>query len=79
MTKFFSKDLADNVGIDIATHIAATVADLHTDLARMAAVRKAQGRPSFEEEEAACKAEFRQMIAEGHELDPDVAAWALED
>jgi hypothetical protein len=79
MTKFFSKDLADNVGFGIATDIAATSADLHIDLARMAAVRKAQGRPTFEEEEATDKAEFRQMIAEGHELDPDVAAWALED
>jgi hypothetical protein len=43
MTKFFSKDLADNVGYGIATEIAAISVELQTDLARMAAVRKAQG------------------------------------
>lgn len=42
-------------------------------------MRKAQGRPSFEEEEAADKAFFRELIGEGFELDPDVIAWALED
>jgi hypothetical protein len=78
MTKFFSKDLADNVGYGIATEIAAISVELQTDLARMAAVRKAQGLLSFEQPEAADKAEVRQMIEEGYKLDPDVVTWASE-
>lgn len=79
MTKFFSKDIADNVGYGIATEIAAVAADLQTDLQRMAAVRQAQGMLSFEEQEAIEKAEFRKMHEEGIKLDPDVVAWAFED
>jgi hypothetical protein len=79
MTKFFSQDLAGNVGYGIATEIAAVSSELHTDLQRLAAVRKARGLPTFDEQEAADKVEFRQMIVEGVEFDPDVVAWALED
>ncbi|MFM0302424.1 hypothetical protein PQQ99_20100 [Paraburkholderia sediminicola] len=81
MDKFFSKDLADQIGYGTAIQVAAASSELQTDLARMAAIRKAQGKPSFAEEEAADKAEFRRMIeaGEGDDLDPDVRAWALED
>jgi hypothetical protein len=39
MTKFFSKDLADNVGYGIATEVAAVAANLQTYLQRTAAVQ----------------------------------------
>ena len=78
MTQFSFKALADDVGYGIATDVIATSTDLQTDLDRMAAIRKTQGLPSFDEQEAADKAEFREMIAEGFELDPELVAWAQE-
>ena len=78
MTKFFDKDIAAEAGHLVALELAALSSELHADMATMAAVRKAQGRPSLEEEEAENKAFFRELIDEGFELDPDVIAWALE-
>jgi hypothetical protein len=76
MTKFFDKKIADEIGNGAATHLAAMAADLQADLERMAAMRKAEGRPTFEEEEAADRAETLAMMAEGYRFDPDVEAWA---
>ncbi|QDQ82258.1 hypothetical protein [Paraburkholderia megapolitana] len=79
MKNFFDKDIAAEAGHLVALELAALSSELHADMATMAAVRKAQGRPSLEEEEAENKAFFRELIDEGFELDPDVIAWALED
>lgn len=79
MTKFPFKDIAAQAGHLVALELAALSAERHTGQASVAAVRKTQGRPSLEEEEAADKAFFRELIGEGFELDPDVIAWALED
>jgi hypothetical protein len=79
MKKFFDKDIAAEAGYLTALEIAAASAQLHTDLVAMAALRKAKGRPSLEEEEGDDKAFFRELIAEGFPLDPEVVAWALED
>ncbi|KHK58128.1 hypothetical protein PI86_10965 [Burkholderia sp. A9] len=75
MTRFFDKDLADDVGYGIATHVAAVATELHADMERMNAMRKAEGRPSIEEEEEPMWAEFAELLAEGCELAPDVVAW----
>jgi hypothetical protein len=79
MKKYFDKDFAAEAGYLTALQITAASAQLHADLVAMAALRKAQGRPSLEEEEADDKAFFRELIAEGYPLDPEVVAWALED
>ncbi|AGR73359.1 hypothetical protein [Burkholderia pseudomallei] len=79
MKKFFDKDIAAEAGYLTALEIAAASEQLHAELTAMAALRKAQGRPSLEEEEAEDKAFFRELVAEGFPLDPDVVAWALAD
>lgn len=79
MTKTFSKELADQTGYGVATEISAMAADALADIELMKRMRKAEGRPSLDELEAADKAEFREMIADGYDLDPDVVAWALDD
>lgn len=79
MTKFFSKDLADQVGYLEAVQVAAIATDLQSALQRSAAIRKTRGLLSFEEQEAADKAEFLQMRAEGHRFNPDLEAWLNED
>lgn len=79
MTKFFDKDIAAAAGHITAVEIAAVAAEIHADMICANALRKAQGRPSLEEEEAEDKAFFRELIAEGFPLDPDVIAWALEE
>jgi hypothetical protein len=79
MTKFFDKKLANEIGYGAATEIAGLASQLDADLAAMAAVRKAQGRPTFEEEEAQSRAEFLEMVKEGERFDPDVEAWARGD
>jgi hypothetical protein len=45
--KFFDKDIAAEAGYLTALEIAAAFAQLHADLVAMAALRKAQGRPSL--------------------------------
>jgi hypothetical protein len=79
MKKFFDKEIAAEAGYLTALEIAASSAQLHAELAAMAALREAQGRPSLEAEEAEDKAFFRELIAEGFPLAPEVVAWALAD
>jgi hypothetical protein len=76
MTKYFDNTLADEIGYGAATQIAAVAQELHTFIETANAVRKAAGRPTIEEEEDQSRAEFREMMDEGHRFDPDVEAWA---
>lgn len=76
MTKFFDKELADAIGYGAATHVAALASDLQADIDRMNAMRKAEGRPTIEEEEEAEKAWFREQMEAGERFDPDVESWA---
>jgi hypothetical protein len=79
MSKFFDSKLAAAVGYEVAIEICGVASDLHADLASSDAIRKARGKPTFGEEEAENRKFFRELIAEGYPLDPDVIAWALED
>jgi hypothetical protein len=77
--KFFDKEIAAEAGYLTALEIAAASAQLHADLVAMAALRKARDRPLLKEEEADDIAFFRELIAKGFPLEPEVVAWALED
>jgi hypothetical protein len=64
MTKFFDKEIAANIGHVAALEIAALGAQLHAEIESINAVRKAQGRPSLEDEEERDRAEFAELMDE---------------
>lgn len=54
MTRFFDKDLADHVSYGIATHAAAVATELHADIERMNAMRKAEGARQSRRKGSSC-------------------------
>ena len=79
LTRSVSRPATVVDAVQAAIEVAAAATQLHADLEAVAALRKAQGRPSFEEETADDKAYFRELVAEGWPLDLEVVAWALSD
>ncbi len=79
MNKFYDKQLAATVGHEAALEIALQSAQLAADLESFNAIRRAQGRPSLEEQDEIDRREIAALIAEfGPEgFDPDTVAWAL--
>lgn len=78
MSKFFDKEIAEECGYGFALELAALGAKLHAEIEAINALRKAEGRPSLEEEDAQNRAEFAALMDEyGEEgYDPDMVAWA---
>ncbi|MGY6122035.1 hypothetical protein ACW9YQ_17015 (plasmid) [Paraburkholderia strydomiana] len=77
MKNFFDKEIAAEHGFEVALDLAAGGAQIHAELASIDTIRKMQGRPSLEEEEARNRAEFAELMDEfGDEgFDPDLVAW----
>ncbi|QUN29516.1 hypothetical protein KB879_06090 [Cupriavidus sp. KK10] len=78
MTKFFDKKLEDELGTGAAIAVAALSTDLRATMARMDAIRVAQGKPTLQEEAEAAEAYIRQMIADGDATKQDYP-WLFED
>ncbi|AZG13829.1 hypothetical protein [Cupriavidus pauculus] len=65
MTKFFDKDLEEQLGTGAALQIAALASELRGQMDSYDAIRKAQGKPTLEEEMDEAIEYVRQMVARG--------------
>ncbi|WP_322095135.1 hypothetical protein [Paraburkholderia bannensis] len=79
MNKFYDKQFAAAVGHEATLEIALTGSALVAEVEAMNAIRRAQGRPSLEEQDEIDRKEAAQLIAElGTDgLTPHFVAWAL--
>ena len=79
MNKFYDKQFASTVGHEEALKIALAGSALAAEIEAMNAIRRAQGRPSLEEQDEIDRKEAAQLIAElGTDgMDSDFVAWAL--
>ena len=65
MTKFFDKDIEEQLGTGAALHLAALASELRGKMDSFDAIRKAQGKPSLQEEMDEAIEYVRQMVARG--------------
>ncbi|WEY37769.1 hypothetical protein [Paraburkholderia sp. SUR17] len=79
MNKFYDRNLAATAGHEAALEVALNSTRLAADIESFNAIRRAQGRPSLEEQDEIDRREMAAIIAEfGTDgMDPDVVAWAL--
>lgn len=79
MNKFYDKNLAATAGHEAALEVALNSAQLAADIESFNAIRRAQGRPSLEEQDEIDRREMAALIAEfgPEDFDPDTVAWAL--
>ncbi|WP_321951932.1 hypothetical protein [Paraburkholderia bannensis] len=79
MNKFYDKQFAVGVGHEATLELALAGSALVAEVETMNAIRRAQGRPSLEEQDEIDRNEAAQLIAElGTDgMHPHFVAWAL--
>jgi len=65
MTKFFDRELEEELGTGAAVHVAAVANDLRAFMDAANAIRVAQGKPTLEQEMAELKAFEEEEIRSG--------------
>lgn len=65
MTKFFDKRIEEQLGTGAALQLAALASELRGKMDSFDAIRKAQGKPSLQEEMDEAIEYVRQMVARG--------------
>jgi hypothetical protein len=79
MNKFYEKQFVADVGHEATLEIALAGSALVAEVEAMNVIRRAQGRPSLEEQDEIDRKEAAQLIAESGTdgLTPHFVAWAL--